>query len=410
MPTFTSKRKMFKRVLLASVALLASSANLSAQAPIVSQSSVKQASLPAEANRYSNQYHYYDSSYEPASETNVLSTPSVISTSAESPVQSTGYFNSASSTCCDSVGCEPVCCLPWWAHRNGAFGEFLLLSAGNSDIMYAREETDPLLQGTPTGPTGILQDTASAGFRVGVNIARDNCSSIFGAFTQWEGGSSSSITANGANILNPVLLHPSLLTTGSTAVSAIANQYIRFRFADMGYRRVYSSGTNHVINWSTGLRYGKLEQKLNTSQTVSVATGLTNMITGVDYDGFGLLAGLDAERQSQETGLLVYGKVGASMMAGNWRARSRQTNQFGGGVAANNYRDFRLSPILESELGAGWQSESGGLRLTAGFLASGWFNAISTRDYIQSFNEGNFVDMNDTVTFSGLTAKIELRH
>ncbi len=157
------------------------------------------------------------------------------------------------------------------------------------------------------------------------------------------------------------------------------------------------------------MRYGRLEQLLSTSQTVSVATGLTNMTTGVDYDGFGLLAGLDAERQSQETGLLIYGKVAASMMAGDWKASSRQVNQFGGGIAANEYRDFRLSPILESELGCGWQSCCGRLRLTTGYLASGWFNAISTRDYIQSFNEGNFVDMNDTVTFSGLTAKMEIR-
>ncbi len=177
----------------------------------------------------------------------------------------------------------------------------------------------------------------------------------------------------------------------------------------MGYRRVLSYGQSHVINWSAGLRYGNLEQQLTVDQTISVATGLTNLSTDIDFDGFGLLAGLDAERQSQETGLLIYGKTLASLMGGTWKADANQSNQFGGGVIANQYRDFRLSPVLEAELGCGWQSAKGKVRLTTGFLASGWFNAISTRDYLQSFNDSNFIDMNDTVSFSGLTSRIELR-
>lgn len=387
--------------LVAAIALLAVSNNLFAQAPVLSKNSyAEESNNPVEA-------HLFSRGYDDAS---VLDVPSVIAASGEQSCSSCATPVSAGSSC-DYFGtsCEPNCQLPWWAHRNSAFGEFLYLSAGNSDIMYAREETDPLLQGTPTGPTGIIQDTASAGFRVGLSLARTNCSSLFGTFTRWEGTSTNSITRTGTNIINPVLLHPSLLTTGSTATSATASQRTAFNLVDAGYRRVYSSGCSHVINWSAGMRYGRLEQMLTSTQTVSVATGLTNLRTDVEFDGLGLLAGLDGERQSQETGLLVYGRIAASMMAGDWKARSRQVNQFGGGEAANRYSDFRLSPILESELGCGWQSAGGGLRLTTGFLASGWFNSISTRDYIQSFNQGNFVDMNDTVTFSGLTARIELR-
>jgi Legionella pneumophila major outer membrane protein precursor len=406
MPLSTvSKRKTLKRLLWASLALLSSTSSLSAQAPIVNAYKLSgENTAVVDPNQYSV-------SRWPNSDSTVLTAPSVINASAEQSITSNFSDSAAVGTCYENVvtSCPTQCCTPWWAHRNGAAGEFLLLSAGNSDIMYAREETDPLLAGTPTGPTGILQDTASAGFRVGLNLARTNCASFFGSYSRWEGTSTSSITANGANIINPVLLHPSVLVTGSTAQSATASQRIGFQLADAGYRRVLRSGNSHVLNWSAGMRYGRLEQLLSTTQTVSVATGLTNMTANVDYDGLGLLAGLDGERQNQETGLLIYGKVAASMMAGDWKARSRQVNQFAGGTPANNYRDFRLSPILESELGCGWQSAGGGLRLTTGFLASGWFNAISTRDYIQSFNEGNFVDMNDTVTFSGLTAKIEIR-
>lgn len=309
-------------------------------------------------------------------------------------------------------GCCPTdVCSPWYAHRSGAYGEFLYLSPGNSDILYAREQTDPQPPGagSPTGPLGIVNIDESAGYRFGVTKCRDACSSWYAGFTRWDGASTHSITAIGQNVLDPVLLHPSTLTNGATGQQSNATEWMSFQFIDAGMRRIYSAGPSHAINWSAGMRYGQLNQNLSVNQTISTPTGLTNLSTDIDFYGVGFLAGLDAERQNACTGLLVYAKSSVSMLAGDWRADSRQTNQFGGGVIASRYEDFRLTPVLEGEVGAGWQSESGKVRLTGGFLASGWFNSISTRDYIQSFNEGNYVDMNDTISFSGLVTRLELR-
>jgi len=255
-----------------------------------------------------------------------------------------------------------------------------------------------------------LNVDASSGFRTGFNIALDGCFSLFGTYTRWDGSTTHTIQANNANILNPVLLHPSTLTAGSTALESTAKQTIGFQFADMGYRRIYRRGDSHVINWTGGLRYGNLEQQLNVDQTVSVPTGLTNLKTDIDFDGLGILGGLDAERQSQNTGVLIYGKTNASMLAGTWKANTLQSNQFGGGRIGNDYRDFRLSPVLEAELGLGWQSQSGKVRLTTGYMTNIWLNAISTRDYLQSFNSSNMVDMTDSISFSGLTSRLELRY
>lgn len=316
---------------------------------------------------------------------------------------------------CETSVCAPTCAavaeceLPWWAHRTGAFGEFLYLSPGNTDIIYAREETDPGLTGSPTGPQGIVNIDASPGYRFGFFVALDDCSSIVTSYTRWDGNSSDSIVRTGNRILNPVLLHPSTLTTGSTATTASANQSINFQFADLAYRRILRHGNRYAINWTGGLRYGNLEQSFNSQQNVSVATGLTSLTTDIDFDGFGLLAGLDGERQSLETGFLIYGRGASSFLGGEWKADASQRNQFGGGVIGNSLTDFRVTPILEAELGTGWQSAGGNIRLTTGVLASGWFNAISTRDYLQSFNESNFVDMNDTISFVGLTTRLELR-
>lgn len=307
--------------------------------------------------------------------------------------------------------CAPIaeCTLPWWAHRTGAFGEFLYLTPGNTDIIYAREETDPGLTGSPTGPQGIVNIDESPGYRFGFFVALDDCSSIVTSYTRWDGTSSDRIDAANGRILNPVLLHPSTLTTGSTALQATATQSINFQLADLAYRRVLRHGNRYAINWTGGLRYGNIEQSFNSQQTVSVATGLTNLTTDIDFDGFGLLAGLDGERQSLETGFLIYGRGTSSFLGGEWKADASQTNQFGGGVIGNSLTDFRVTPILEAELGTGWQSATGAVRVTTGVLASGWFNAISTRDYLQSFNESNFVDMNDTISFVGLTTRLELR-
>lgn len=317
--------------------------------------------------------------------------------------------NVCESACAPS--CAPVaeCELPWWAHRTGGFGEFLYLSPGNTDIIYAREETDPGLTGSPTGPQGIVNIDASPGYRAGLFVALDDCSSVVTSYTRWDGTSSDRIVRTGVNILNPVLLHPSTLTAGSTATEATATQSINFQYADLAYRRVLRHGNRYAINWTGGLRYGNLEQSFNSQQTVSVATGLTTLTTDIDFDGFGLLAGLDGERQSLETGLLIYGRGTSSFLGGEWKADASQRNQFGGGVIGNSLTDFRVTPILEAELGTGWQSAGGNVRLTAGVMASGWFNAISTRDYLQSFNESNFVDMNDTISFVGLTSRLELR-
>ncbi|MFN9916494.1 MAG: Lpg1974 family pore-forming outer membrane protein, partial [Pirellulaceae bacterium] len=92
---------------------------------------------------------------------------------------------------------------------------------------------------------------------------------------------------------------------------------------------------------------------------MSVATGLTSVTTDIDFDGFGILAGLDGERRSKCCGGLLYGKVIGSLLAGDWRADYRQTNQFGGGVIANHFEDFRVTPTLDAELGFGWTSKGG---------------------------------------------------
>ncbi len=325
-------------------------------------------------------------------------------------VQPVSYSQPACDTACDAVAaCVTECCIPKWAHRSGGFGELLYLSPGNSDLIYANEQTGPVATASPTGPLGISNIDEHVGFRVGFAVAHSTCGSLIGSYTRWNGSTFSTLDATGNNVINSRVGHPSVDTTGAASLTATADQSASFQFADAMIRRVYRSNDCGAINWNAGLRYGNLEQGLSVDQTISVATGLTNVRTDIDFNGFGILGGLDGERHSSHSGFLVYGKAIGSLLAGDWQADYRQTNQFGGGVIATHYEDYRVTPVLDTELGFGWQSKGGRLRVTTGYLFSTWFNAVTTRDYIESVRTAQMLNLDDNLTFSGLTFRTELR-
>jgi len=306
---------------------------------------------------------------------------------------------------------EKKCCNdPWWAHRTGGFGEFLYLSPGSSDLIHAIEVTDPNpANATPTGPVGIVDMTAQPGFRAGFTLAASHCSSLTVAYTRWDGDGSDVLRAGGANVLDSQLLHPSLLTSGATSLEAVAQHDMSFQLLDVNYRHLWKQTDRMAINWIGGLRYGKMEQDFTGSQTVQAATGLTTVQTDIDFEGFGINGGLDLERYSQKTGIFIYGRGMASLMAGDWKASYRQTNEnVGGGEPANNYQDFHATPVLEGELGLGWMRPCGRIRLQAGYMMSAWYESVSTRGYIEAVRDANLVDIGETITFSGLTTRLSI--
>lgn len=346
--------------------------------------------------------------YDPEEYSEAVDIPTVFE-DVEDDVQPVSFGRAAAScdSGCDSCDSRP--CTPWWAHRSGGFGELLYLSPGNSDLIYAVEQTSALAGASPTGPLGISNIDEHLGYRVGMTFARSQCSSVVVSYSRWDGDTTTQLDATGNNVLNSRVIHPSTATTGAASVRASARQLANFQFADLLLRRVYKSSDLGVLNWNAGLRYGNLEQGLSTDQLVSVATGLTNVTTDIDFNGFGIIGGLDGERRSSHSGLLVYGRVLGSLLAGNWQADYTQTNQFGGGVIATRYDDYRVTPVVDTELGVGWQSQSGRLRISSGYLFSTWFNAVTTRDYVQSVRTGDLLELDDNLTFSGLTFRSELR-
>ncbi|TWT98433.1 Lpg1974 family pore-forming outer membrane protein [Stieleria varia] len=311
---------------------------------------------------------------------------------------------------CDSCG-EKVCCCcePWWAHRTGGFGQFLLLRAGNVDHIYSIEQNDTTANAFPTGPIGRVNLDEGSGFRVGASWAASDCTSLVASFTRFESDTADTIVRNGANVLNSQIIHPSTATTGASSLQSYAEYSLDFQLVDVAYRHIWKTSDIYAINWLAGFRYGNMEQNLLAQQQVSVATGLVDVDVNMDFNGFGSMFGIDAERRSPSTGMLIYAKGLSSFLAGDWKGTYRQTNQFGGGVVANEYEDFRVTPVLELELGLGWQSRCGKWRMTAGYLNSAWYDAISTRQYVDAVRATDYTSVGDTITFSGLTAQFERR-
>ncbi|MBN1124692.1 MAG: hypothetical protein JXA82_06780 [Sedimentisphaerales bacterium] len=114
---------------------------------------------------------------------------------------------------------------------------------------------------------------------------------------------------------------------------------------------------------------------------------------------------------TQTTGLNVYGRALASFVAGSFRTTYSQSDNFTPDtpIATTGWKEERLVPILEIELGVGWKSPQERLQLTAGYVFSGWYNVVTTESFIHGVRNNYSGGTSDTLTFDGLRAAAELR-
>ncbi len=317
------------------------------------------------------------------------------------------------SSSCDGCGksSKRCCCIPWWAHRTGVFGEFLLLRPGNIDQIYTIEQNTIVPGVDPTGPVGRVNIDEEAGFRVGLTWAATCQTSLVASYSRFEGRTANTIARTGNNVLNSQIIHPNSLTVGSGSLESSAAYSLDYQMIDLAYRHIWKTSDIYAINWLAGFRYGEMVQDFFAQQEVSVATGLVTNDVDIDFNGFGMMFGVDGERRSCHSGLRVYGKALTSLLAGDWRASYVQTDQFfpGSGVIANSYEDYRVTPVLELELGLGWQSKCGRFRANFGYVTSAWYDAISTREYIDAVRNTDYVSIDETITFNGFTSGFEAR-
>ena len=69
----------------------------------------------------------------------------------------------------------------------------------------------------------------------------------------------------------------------------------------------------------------------------------------------------------------------------------------------------RVVPTFDMEVGGGFYSWGGHVRITAGYLLSVWTNVVKTEDFIHAVQTNDFRDMGDSMTFDGLVLRAEGR-
>lgn len=293
----------------------------------------------------------------------------------------------------------PLCCVPPWVHRSGIFGEAMLLRARNTDVAYAQR-----VDGTvPAGRTGVLDGEFDFGYRLGLIKALDNCHSIVATYSGFISENDDQIAGTA---LSKLLIHPDAFNSASDALTASGSTSLDFHVFDLDYRFLLHGSDRSAVNMLIGARYAHLDQEID---VIYQPVGTIDSVSSdVDFDGAGLRLGLDAEHHVRH-GLYGYGRANASFLAGTFDASYLNTRD-GAYVSSTDFEAARLVTILDLEVGAGWQATQN-CRLSVGYLVSGWFNSITSADWIDAVrdNDNHFADMSQAITFDGFNARAEFR-
>ena len=317
-----------------------------------------------------------------------------------------GTCNNCGGSC--GVGsCCNNCCTPFWAHRSGFVAEWLMLRARGADVAYAlpRNGVDPATAVPFGGVATASPNYDPSGFRLGGIYALDRCSSFQFAYTYFQTETDGSVFANPPLGVHSLVTDPHTYTTASDSLAALSRYRIGFQFADLDYRRLIAGGRNWAVNYALGTRYAHLSQNFRESQPIG--PGATSVATNINFDGGGSRVGLMGERKAFDRGFLFYGKAFADILVGNFRSDFHQLNNFQQTQVWSSWKDFRPVPILEYELGGGWQNASGNFRISGGYYFACWFNTVSTSNYIQAVQTNNYVNVGNAITFDGLVARAQ---
>ena len=304
--------------------------------------------------------------------------------------------------------CEPECCPKFWEHRTGLNASFLYLHTTNVDLPYTTHVDGNTQAAVPLAPTNSVDPDYDPGFRVGFSYALDYRSSFTANYWFYESSTDNSvILPGGTGFLRPELTHPNTLNAFADRLSADARYDIDFQMADANYKSVLWGGQDYFLNYVAGFRYANLDQDFDVAYTNN---DLLTVDTEIDFDGWGPRLGLEGERLLGRRGFLVYSKGHANFLVGEFTSNYLQRNETTNVTQAHaGFEDDRIVTQLEYEMGFGWQNRCGTFRLMAGYYIAAWFNSVTTPSFIRAVQAGNYDNVDETLTFDGLTARLEVR-
>lgn len=334
------------------------------------------------------------------------------------PAPAFDAYNNPAAACPPLVAPQPLVTAP--EQRFHLFGEYLYLRPNDAAMVSYALPVNGLLPppavAAPAGAVGIVDPGYSSGFSVGGGFTwNQGGSELLGAYTTYDSDASSalSVTPPSPNVISPLVLHPATLAAGSNFTSATGRGDVSFDLIDLEFRRAIAIEDWVRSSYHIGARYAKLDQGFYARFDGGVAPGPASqdVAAQVDFDGAGIRLGLSADLCSPRTGMFLYSNGFASFIAGEFQGTFTQTDATVAPIvtATTSRSDDRVVPILDIELGVGWQSRAGGLRLTAGYLFSAWFNVVGIDEFIRATHAAQYSGLADTMTFDGLSARADWR-
>jgi len=311
----------------------------------------------------------------------------------------------------DVLSEEPPCCPSPWEHRSSVFGESLYLHPTGVDMAHAQQQNGLGGAGTvPFGRIGTLDLHHESAFRSGFNWALDSCSSFAASYTKLDTDAIDEVVppAIPAGAVGSLVHHPGTLLTASVG-PVRATYAIDFELAEVDYRRLWFGSDSGWVNYFLGARYGRLGQQFRQQGVFGGALGgAIDTTTEIDFDGGGLVIGLDFERRFGWHGFSMYGRTSAAALVGDFRSDYSMLNRTTSvQLALARWEDSRCVPMLDCELGVAWTSWGGHLRISAGYTAMFWFNAVTTPEFVRAVQDNDYADVGDTISFDGLIGRAE---
>jgi len=307
---------------------------------------------------------------------------------------------------CESVlCCADGCHTPTWY----AYADYLYLRPSDEKVSYAVPFNGDVTQ-TPQivqiGEEAVVDPSFDTGLRVGFGHCVSDCATLGGVYTWFESSDEDSITLE-APLLRSLVQHPGTAAAPSNFLAAAADYDIEFQLADIEYRNTFWCGELFAARYVVAARYAHLEERFDSVFVVGANAEAVN--TEVTFDGAGIRLGLEGERYACNSGLMVYSRANASFLTGQFDTDYSQQNTQFGLLVDTGWKEDRVVSILDLEVGGGWRSQNDVLRVTAGYMFSAWYNVISTEELINAVQSADSTNADDTLTFSGLVVRSEVR-
>jgi len=297
-------------------------------------------------------------------------------------------------------------------------GDYLYIRPSNAEVAYA--QVVDAGSGLPIGRTGVANPYHDIGFRVSGARALGDGASLGVSYAYFDTTvATSTLASDNPQLLVPpdsqvrsLVFHPAAPNAGILGDTAIARQTVRFQMGDVDYKAAMVSGPRYCANLLVGARFLDLDQRFESS--ITDGSGFSElMYADVRFEGGGVRFGVEGERQSPSSGFLVYGKGTMSFVAGTVRARFSEFNELSPFVVDGFGRFNRLLSMLDFELGAGWTNVDGTIRVTGGWMMSGWYNTVKPSNLIRAVQTTTpgILDSppENVLAFDGLVFRVELR-